>query len=612
LISPTRENLQIIRESADNEINFWKAQATLYKKAFEDLFLKQSNRNPTAEDLTSYKPQRVPFGEWLLQIDSDKLKIVQRTIRKHNMRVKFRELCAFQPAPIARLPALTEFYFLAREYMKNQGNSSGRTRNEIVREIMMTEKAYVGSLRTLVDEFQKPLLKAATEGRLRGKEDAASITRLLRRVFSNVEDILLFQQDILQQLVTEFNKWPGPMSVTQIFMDMAPKLRNYSTYVNNYDSAIEALATLSRSTNFREMHSEITRRPHCNLGLEMLMIMPVQRIPRYELLLKQLQKMTPPEHRDAATLPAVIKIIEDTATHINEEKRKSEAKEQLYSLQRKIRDCPDLLTVGRTLVYKGKLNTVGNRLSAVFKNKRGVYLFTDMVMVTAQNLSGQICEDWSPLKDVQVIDSVEEGQFILLFLSTTGRTRRRYQLLAESDSIKAYWLQHFNKFTSQNRRNTSEFIETMSAHAATLASASSQPNAGTAVSNVSKPLGRSESSPGKAPSIQASSSSPSLNKRTSAPRPANQNVAFKLPSSTVETKVASPPVSPRVAQPVPPNAAPPTAAPPGPVRSQSASDGLNKNVVQNRSNSSGASPAHSKVNFQLPYVFEALHFDAFL
>lgn len=125
--------------------------------------------------------------------------------------------------------------------------------------------------------------------------------------------------------------------------------------------------------------------------------------------------MTPPEHRDYATLPGVIKLIEDSATHINEEKRKSEAKEMLYSLQRKVRDCPDLLAEGRVFVYKGKLNTTGHRLSAVFKNKRSVYLFTDMLMVTSQTLSGTFCEDWALLKDIQVIDSVEDSRTTRFF-----------------------------------------------------------------------------------------------------------------------------------------------------------------------------------------------------
>lgn len=446
---------------------------------------------------------------------------------------------------------------------------------------MMTEKAYVGSLKILIEEFQRSMIKAATEGRLRGKEDAQSIIRLLKRVFCNVEEILGIQQETLQKFVAEFNKWPGPMSVTQIFVDLAPKLRSYSTYVNNYDSAIEALATLNRTTNFREIHSEIQRRPNCNLGLEMLLIMPVQRIPRYELLLKQLQKLTSPEHRDAATLPSVIKIIEDTATHINEEKRKSETKEQLYSLQRKIKDCPDLLVEGRTLVYKGKLNTFGTRLSAVFKNKRAVYLFTDIVIVTAQTLSGQFCEDFSPLKDVQVVDSVEEGQFVVLFLSSTGRTRRRYQFTAENDTTKAYWLQQFSKFTAQNRRNTQEFIESMSQQASALAAVSS--------GATSPQVRRALSNPAKVTAVQSSSSSPNLAVKTVGVRPPNQVTAGPL-KVTAASELSSPQ----------PQAPPPT----GPVRSASASSGLNvkQAITRPPQQQVGSGSAAPKVSFQMPYA----------
>jgi hypothetical protein len=76
------------------------------------------------------------------------------------------------------------------------------------------------------------------------------------------------------------------------------------------------------------------------MGLEMLLISPVQRIPRYELLLKQLFKLTPAEHKDHGLLPEAIKCLSETAAYINEEKRSAESKEALYMLQRKIAGCP--------------------------------------------------------------------------------------------------------------------------------------------------------------------------------------------------------------------------------------------------------------------------------
>lgn len=65
----------------------------MYKKAFESVFAHQQNRPPVDEDLSPFKHQQVPFGEWLLSVDPEKVRVLQRCIRKHIMRVKFRELC---------------------------------------------------------------------------------------------------------------------------------------------------------------------------------------------------------------------------------------------------------------------------------------------------------------------------------------------------------------------------------------------------------------------------------------------------------------------------------------------------------------------------------------
>ena len=55
--------------------------------------------------------------------------------------------------------------------------------------------------------------------------------------------------------------------------------------------------------------------------------MPVQRIPRYEMLLKELCKTTPDDHPDHKDLQAALSSIKQAAQGINEAKRTGELKQ---------------------------------------------------------------------------------------------------------------------------------------------------------------------------------------------------------------------------------------------------------------------------------------------
>lgn len=116
----------------------------------------------------------------------------------------------------------------------------------------MTEKTYVENLRVLVAEYQARLDAAAAEGRLKGKDyDVYQLRAAIGVVFGNAKDIFAYNTAILTQLQSEFKKWPGPMSVGTIFVDMAPYLRLYSNFINGYDKSLETIAKLERTSNLK-------------------------------------------------------------------------------------------------------------------------------------------------------------------------------------------------------------------------------------------------------------------------------------------------------------------------------------------------------------------------
>lgn len=68
--------------------------------------------------------------------------------------------------------------------------------------------------------------------------------------------------------------------------------------------------------------------------------MPIQRIPRYVLLLEDFLKHTPPNHLDFENVDAALKKVKDVAMLINEKKRQAEEFSILIDIFNRL-DPPD-------------------------------------------------------------------------------------------------------------------------------------------------------------------------------------------------------------------------------------------------------------------------------
>jgi hypothetical protein len=65
------------------------------------------------------------------------------------------------------------------------------------------------------------------------------------------------------------------------------------------------------------------------VDLESLMITPVQRIPRYEMMLAELLKSTPADHVDRREVLEALQEVRATAKAINDDKEKFERREKV-------------------------------------------------------------------------------------------------------------------------------------------------------------------------------------------------------------------------------------------------------------------------------------------
>lgn len=141
-----------------------------------------------------------------------------------------------------------------------------------------------------------------------------------------------------------------------LFDDVSLNFEIYSKYLVNYEPAMQKrghLLTTNRSIiqslieyyflicvmifhfirKFGDFLEKALKDPQCcNLGLESLLILPVQRIPRYRLLLEQLIKFTPLDHPEYALVQEALDKICDVAQYNNEAIRARENRQKIMEI----------------------------------------------------------------------------------------------------------------------------------------------------------------------------------------------------------------------------------------------------------------------------------------
>lgn len=191
-------------------------------------------------------------------------------------------------------------------------------RHYIVEEIIATERTYVSGLEGLLEEFDKPLART-----LKPEET--------RTIFSNIHLLLGMHRVLLQNME---KKWASDQCIGHEISELIPFLRMYTAYINAFDQTNELIERLKKKNNdFRLLLPTCKHGIHeGDLGLASLLLTPIQRIPRYVLLLNDLLRNTNEDHPDHVHITAACAAMQQIATLVNEAKRKDEQSKRIAGL----------------------------------------------------------------------------------------------------------------------------------------------------------------------------------------------------------------------------------------------------------------------------------------
>ncbi len=308
-------------------------------------------------------------------------------------------------------------------------------------EFIATEETYVRNLNSLCDQFVSPLKREPARYDLTDRD--------VSLMFANIEVIVAYHRILLQQLtnteppplpshpsgsgggggkvsaavnaanrksgtgfpsVSSSNSHahaPTPVNIGAVLSKSADYMRMYTTYLNNYSTGTLTVIAAQRN-NSKFQSFLIEQRKLVSIDLMSLLILPVQRVPRYELLLKELIRVTPVAHPERAAHDTALQKIQQIAIHINEAKRSVEQLTVLLRVQNRLAgggggrggngsdksSVPSLFAPHRRLVREGAVHRFVDSLFSARNSKPALlFLFNDMILWTNASHQYKYVED---------------------------------------------------------------------------------------------------------------------------------------------------------------------------------------------------------------------------
>eukprot|EP01094_Clydonella_sp_ATCC50884_P017236 TRINITY_DN2962_c0_g1_i1.p1 TRINITY_DN2962_c0_g1~~TRINITY_DN2962_c0_g1_i1.p1 ORF type:complete len:713 (+),score=283.44 TRINITY_DN2962_c0_g1_i1:127-2139(+) len=238
-----------------------------------------------------------------------------------------------------------------------------------------TEEQYVRSLQVMIDHFKKPMETMVRSGILDAitEED-------IRGIFANVEEFFPINKHMKDQLKEVIDSWDHNTSmIGELFVKTAPFFKVYNKYGNNYETAIATLDRCMEDAKFAQIVQNLNEDLQGSVSLESLLIMPVQRIPRYNLLLRDLIAKTDDTHVDFANLSSALELYESVMEYLDADITLDENRKKFMSMS-KMKGAQQLIKAHRVLIKEEVLGLGGDRTDKKSKTKVQLWLFNDVVV----------------------------------------------------------------------------------------------------------------------------------------------------------------------------------------------------------------------------------------
>lgn len=316
-------------------------------KAREELFLQRERQLQAKEHALRQREQAVEAKELAVGLKEQALALEAQALaaREQAVELRERELEKQDATP-------------SQDEVKMQS-----IRQKVAQEIMDTEETYVNGLLKLKTHF------GVQAQAILAKEDYDII-------FGSLAQALPINMALLEDLKLRLATYNETTMIGDLFIKFAPYFKLYAAYIGGHERALNLISNLcAKNKAFRTVVEKGTKIAGCTL--QSCLILPVQRIPRYELLLNEMLKNTPSSHPDRPKLLLALPQLKNAAVFLDTTISEADSAAELLAVQYSLVNCPDLLRPGRTLLHRGVLSRIQKGMDT---KKFELILMTDLLI----------------------------------------------------------------------------------------------------------------------------------------------------------------------------------------------------------------------------------------
>lgn len=228
-----------------------------------------------------------------------------------------------------------------------QAISKLNLRSTVIKEIRTTEETYLNGLSRLNGFWKENLI----EFNFLKEEEAQQIFQHLPLL---IQCHTIFYSNLTKKGETISSQ------IADVFLSSFSFFGVASFYIGSYNSSLELIAKKLTNPSYKDIMKQICNNNPNGSGesIESLLITPVQRAPRYILLIRELIKKTPSCHLDSEFLPIAESVVDQETRKIEDLGAKARDTKFLLDLEERLKPACSIFSEKREVFMSAPIKVM--------------------------------------------------------------------------------------------------------------------------------------------------------------------------------------------------------------------------------------------------------------
>ncbi|OHS99121.1 hypothetical protein TRFO_34523 [Tritrichomonas foetus] len=263
-----------------------------------------------------------------------------------------------------------------------------RRRQYAIDELIGSENNYQRYLNMLVDIYEPAY-----------KDYLSYEERVL--FFGSIHPLIELSKAATKTFESQIRRGAKEAEIGNLFLNKLNLVSNFVPFIADYLEITSRFTDLNSSDKkFMKLNEELEQ---ANEPFSSLIVMPVQRMPKYVLLLKEISKATPDWHHDYQPLLDAMGKLKDEAQAADKKIAEATRRSKLHELEKSIRKCPPLVDDKRRIISRFEPT----------EDRTDLYLLSDMILITkekTETLSRRVYTEIKKIVDLNKVVKAETAK----------------------------------------------------------------------------------------------------------------------------------------------------------------------------------------------------------